>query len=545
MLATPTLQTIPVPSSTSHRLGWELIAAAVAAAIAHLPLLARHAAWLWQRPHYQFFPLVLIGAGVLAYTRMRNLKALRPGSVSVTALALSAAWLLLAIGDFLVSPWLGCVSSMILLFTLVYAVGGKELCRLAIPAWVFLWLVVPPPMDIDRLLMFKLQNLTTGWSSSILDLFGVFHVRSGNVIEVDGRKMMVEQACSGINSLYSLLACTLFMVFLTRRGWVRGVPLVASAVVWVLSANVARVTGVVLIESRWGVNVSSGWRHEAFGVILFALAVGLLFCTDHFLAFLSRSVPRALDSQHPMPSSKAQSESGESISLGMRRVLTVAIPAYLVLAIGYLSLDKSSFDVELAEAQLPSPDKDRLPKKIGTWVLADFATQTREASSYYGEQSSIWIYSRQRHTAVVSLDYPFPNWHDLTWCYVGKGWQIDTQTVRTDLGVPGGFMEVHLSQPNYRQGYLIFCEFGRHGEPLAARPGGTEASLFRHQTTLLRARNRLGFDREPQSETSGPIYQLQVFCEEYDKLSNEDEAALVDLFVSFGSALKDSFAVQK
>jgi hypothetical protein len=102
-----------------------------------------------------------------------------------------------------------------------------------------------------------------------------------------------------------------------------------------------------------------------------------------------------------------------------------------------------------------------------------------------------------------------------------------------------------MSQPTYRQGFLMFCEFGRHGEPLTARPGGTEASLFRHQTTLNRVRNRLGFDRETPSEARGPVYQLQVFWEGYDKLANEDEAALVDLFVKTGSELRDSFAAQK
>jgi exosortase len=545
MLSTPTLQAIPVPVSASRRLGWEIVAAAVAAAIAYLPLLARHVAWLWQRPHYQFFPLVLVGAGVLAYLRMRNTTARRTGSAAVTAIALSAAWLLLAIADFLVSPWLGCISCMILLITLIYAVGGRDLCRQALPAWAFLWLVVPPPMDLDRLLMFKLQNLTTGWSSAILDLFGVFHVRFGNVIEVDGRKMMVEQACSGINSLYSLLACTLFMVFLTRRGWVHGILLVAAAIVWVLSANVARVTGVVLIESRWGVNVSTGWRHETFGVIVFAVAVGLLLCTEQFFSFLSRSSPKTLESPPSPPNTPVTSVFEEPASVGNRRVMAAVIPAYLLLAIGYWIADKPSFDTERAGGQLPTPDKDRLPKKIGSWELTESATQTREASSFYGEHSAIWVYSRTRHTAVVSLDFPFPSWHDLTWCYAGKGWQIDSQTVRNDLEVPGGFLEVRLSQPTYRHGYLVFCEFDRHGQPFTARPGGTEASLFRHQTTLQRIRNRLGFDSEPGIEPSGPVYQLQVFWEGYDKLSNEDEAAVVDLFVRAGATLRASCTLMK
>ena len=33
--------------------------------LAHLPLLVQHATHMWNRPHYQFFPLVPIGAVVL------------------------------------------------------------------------------------------------------------------------------------------------------------------------------------------------------------------------------------------------------------------------------------------------------------------------------------------------------------------------------------------------------------------------------------------------------------------------------------------------
>jgi exosortase len=435
---------------------------------------------------------------------------------------------------------------MILLLSLVYAVGGRELCRSALPAWGFLWLVVPPPMDLDRVIMFKLQNLTTAWSSSILDAFSVYHVRSGNVIEVNGRKLMVEQACSGINSLYSLLGCTFFMIFLTRRGWVRGTLLVAAAIVWVLSANIARVTSLVFLETRWDLNVSSGWRHEALGVLFFALAVGLLLCTDQFFTFLTRSVPRSLAEPQPTTSGPASTvELGENYSYGIRRVAIAAIPAYLLLAIGYWPAAKSSFDAGSVDTQIPNLDKDRLPAKIASWEQIEFASQTREASSFFGEKSSIWRFAKGRHTALVSLDYPFPTWHDLTWCYVGKGWQIDTQNVRTDLGVPGGFLEVRMTQPTFRQGFLVFCEFDRHGEPLTARPGGTEASLFRHQATLLRARQRLGLDPEASVDASGPVFQAQVLFEGYDKLANEEEASLVELFVRTSAIFRDSIAAQR
>lgn len=545
MLTTTMLQTLPAARSTSRRPGWEIIAVALAAAIAHLPLLIRHAAWLWQRPHYQFFPFVMIGAALLAYTRMRIPLVWRPGSAVIVTIGLSISWLLLASADFLFSPWLSCISFMILLLTIAYAIGGRELCRQALPAWILLWLLVPPPMDLDQLLMFKLQNLTSLWSCSVLDAFGVYHVRNGNVIDVDGRKLMVEQACSGINSLYSMLACTLFWIFLAKRGWVHGTLLLASAVGWVISANIARVIGVVLIETHWGINVSTGFRHEAFGAFMFAVAVGLLYCTDNFFSFLIRSAPVIPGGARPTQASTSFAAIFESPTKGMRRVALALIPAYLLLAVGYWAIDKQRLVVGLEEARLPAPEKGLLPPRIGSWEQTDFATQNREANSYYGERSCTWSYSRARREAIVSLDYPFPSWHDLTWCYSGNGWAIDSQDVRNDLGIPGGCLQVRMSQANHRQAHLLFCEFDSNGQPLAARPGGTGVSLFRHQRTMDQIRNRLGFQKETTVDPNGPIYQLQVFLECYDKLSNEDELAHVELFIRAEVSFRDFFAAQK
>jgi exosortase len=546
MLTSTTLQTLSASQPSRYRRpGWEILVIAAVAMIAHFPLLVRHAEWLWQRPHYQFFPLVVVGAGILAYVRMRHVLRWQPGSAIIAAVGLTLSWLLLAIADLLASTWLGSVATMFLIMTLVYAAGGLELCRQALPAWMLLWFVVPPPFDLDRVLMFKLQNLTTEWSSSVLDVLGVFHVRSGNVIEVDERKLMVEQACSGINSLYSLLACTVFLVFLTRCGWVRGSLLVAVGIGWVLAANVARVTGVVYLNTRWGIDLSSGWRHEAFGVFLFALAVGLLMSTDQLFVFLTRSIPRTLNNKLHSAGSVNASETRPFYSHGLRRLAFVSIPAYAVLAIAFWASDKTTNDMSVAQMQLHYPDKDCLPTKIGSWEQAEYASLKREASSFYGEQSRVWKYSNTRNAAILSVDFPFMNWHDLTWCYVGKGWHIDNQVVRDDPGVPGGFLEVRMTQSTHRHGYLVFCEFSSEGKPFVARPGGTEASLFRHQTTLLRAKALLGFDREQLTDPPGPIYQLQLFLEGYDQLSVEDEAALTELFVRSSANIREFCSTHK
>ena len=65
--------------------------------VAHLPLLLTHARALWLRPHYQFFPLVLLGAGILAWQRLRGCGPLRPGRLILSVPLLLGACLLFAV----------------------------------------------------------------------------------------------------------------------------------------------------------------------------------------------------------------------------------------------------------------------------------------------------------------------------------------------------------------------------------------------------------------------------------------------------------------
>ena len=228
---------------------WRLVVVGGILFAAELPLLVQFAQQLWMRPHYQFFPLVLLGAAVLAYTRLRGLGPVRPGQPVLSGAFLALAWGLLALAEVLYSTWLAATAALVLLAALLYALGGGRLFRQALPAWLLLWTAVPPPLELDRNLILWLQSLTAGWSSAVLDFLGTYHVMAGNVVEINARRLLVEEACSGVNSLFSVLACTLFLVFLCRRPPVRACLLLAAAMAWVLTANVARVVGVVALAT--------------------------------------------------------------------------------------------------------------------------------------------------------------------------------------------------------------------------------------------------------------------------------------------------------
>jgi hypothetical protein len=146
---------------------------------------------------------------------------------------------------------------------------------------------------------------------------------------------------------------------------------------------------------------------------------------------------------------------------------------------------------------------------------------------------------------VVALDYPFPHWHDLTWCYRGTGWQIDRQDVQHPGEVPGGYVEVQLSKPGFRHGYLLFCEFDRRGRPFRARPGGAREPLFRHGATLERVRDRLAGRPAPEGDPPGAAYQLQVFAEGPGPLSADGAARVRELFVQTQARVRESWAAEK
>lgn len=542
MMTAPTPATVTTGDAraTARALDWPAVALAAAALAAAAPFLVRHAGWLAARPHYEAFPLVLLGAAVLAWLRLRDARGGTPATPWVAGAGLAAGWLGLAAAEVLNSAWLACAAAMALLPALAYAAGGRDLLRRALPAWALLWLLVPPPMDLDRLLILQLQAVTTAWSSAVLDALGVFHLAAGNVIEIDGRALMVEQACSGVNSLFSLLACTLFLVLLTRRGWWRGAALLAAAVGWVLAANVARVVLVALLETRWGVTAATGWRHDVLGLLLFALAVGLLLSTDRLFEFLTRpgaapaDAPRAADvPPEPVPAPRRTG-----------RLAVVAVPAFLALVgLHWAARGGEPVAVPITPAPLTA-DAELLPTQVGPWVRRDFGTETREASSFFGEHSQNWVYARPELAVKASLAYPFPGWHDLTWCYRGTGWEVDRQAVQTPATVPGGFVEVRLSKPGFRHGFLLFCEFDRAGSPFRARPGGAREPLFRHEATLDRLRDRLAGRPAAPEDPAGAAYQFQVFVEGPAALSPEAEGSVRELFVALQARMRERWAAE-
>ena len=79
-----------------------------------------------------------------------------------------------------------------------------------------------------------------------------------HTIRIVGRTMMIEQACSGIQSLYVVLASLLFALLWYRVPVFRSLALIAAAIVWVLAGNIARIVLATFAEARYGIDLLDG-----------------------------------------------------------------------------------------------------------------------------------------------------------------------------------------------------------------------------------------------------------------------------------------------
>jgi exosortase len=495
-------------------------------AVACLPALAWHSLHLWSRPHYQFFPLVPVAAAVLAARAVRGLGQLQTGNPR-------RAWRLLAVGSALLlmaallySPWLAAVVTLGLVAVGIYAVGGTLLLGRLFPAWAFLWLMIPPPLNLDGRLVLALQSFATRVTDRVLDVFGVLHVRDGHIIDLPGKRLLVEEACSGIQSLSAILACTLFFLLWKRLPWLRALLLMTAALGWVVLANIARLVVVATFLGRWQVDLSYGWRHEVLGWVLFALALFFTWSTDQLLEFgrainpfrrkkaaelaeaaRPRRVPTRLPDLRPLAPAAWQ--------LALFSLLAVAQVACFWPRT-YVEIDGSRI-----AARLDRFDEAALPPKVGGWERGGFQTKQRERGNWEGENNRSWTYRLAGGiTATVAVDHPFSGWHELPVCYQAQGWTAEDIQPQAD---DGHRIAARFTKPLGRRGYLWYGLFDTDGRPLLPKPP------VAHWRQYLRF--KLTGALPPwvpgASKTAGgyewePTYQTQVLIDTYAPLSPEE-----------------------
>jgi exosortase B len=105
--------------------------------------------------------------------------------------------------------------------------------------------------------------------------------QNGVVILIGPYELLVQDACSGMNSIFALSAIGIFYVYAFRwQQKIRGLILMALIIPITIFANFLRVVVLVLIAYYGGVDKIEGPLHDMTGIALFIVAITLMFVCD-------------------------------------------------------------------------------------------------------------------------------------------------------------------------------------------------------------------------------------------------------------------------
>ncbi len=161
--------------------------------------------------------------------------------------------------------------------------GPGAVRRLAFPLG-FLFFLVPLPGFVLERLTSPLKQLVSATVETLLRTLGYPVLREGVVLTVGDHQMLVADACSGLNSLYSLFALGLLYAHLTGPSSRARISLLMLGVVPIaIAANVLRVLALVLITYYSGEEAAQGFMHNFAGMLVFVTALLMLLGYDKVL----------------------------------------------------------------------------------------------------------------------------------------------------------------------------------------------------------------------------------------------------------------------
>lgn len=258
------------------------------------PTVVRLAKQTWTRDFGAYGPIVLATGAWLLWRQADEFRRMAaPGNLWATALLMAVSLVSYVFGrayDFLSLESAG-----------VYGVGLAMIySRFGLPVmlknWfplLYLGFSVPPPNSFLADVTGPLKQFVSWAATNWLDAWGVPVAREGVTIFVAQYQLLVEDACSGMNSLVGLIAVSLLYIYLMRgSSWRYSIALVCFVVPIAIAANIMRIMILILLTYYFGDAVAQGFLHFTAGMVLFATALLLVFGLDTLFHTIGRRLRR-------------------------------------------------------------------------------------------------------------------------------------------------------------------------------------------------------------------------------------------------------------
>jgi exosortase len=180
-----------------------------------------------------------------------------------------------------------------LLVVLYSIVGAAAMKRLWFPLFYIAFIFPPPESLVDAVTLPMKMELSRA-AVGLLAWLGYPIGGEGVRIYVGQYELLVAAACSGLNSIISLSAISLFYIYVRHQAeWRYALLLIFLIVPVALIANFVRVLTLILLTFHSGEAAAQGFLHNFAGVFMFAVALVVIYLADEAIrpVWLRRTRP--------------------------------------------------------------------------------------------------------------------------------------------------------------------------------------------------------------------------------------------------------------
>lgn len=242
-----------------------------------------YGSWFDERAYMEHGLLVVPAAAYMVWAKRDKLATVVP-QPSLWGVALIGWGALQAmLGELGQWVWVSRMSFLVSLVGCILLVYGfRMLKELVYPLCTLLLMIAPPNFVFERLTL-QLQLLASRLGALALEALGYSVLREGNIIEMVGIKLSVEEACSGIRSLFAIIfLCVLYNYFFVEKKSMRMWILVCAIPIAILG-NAVRIIATG-IAGQYNHAWVQGATHEAFGYV--SVVVAAIGCVGVHLALM-------------------------------------------------------------------------------------------------------------------------------------------------------------------------------------------------------------------------------------------------------------------
>ena len=240
-----------------------------------------------------------------------------------------------------------------LLIFIPWTFYGRRVASFFVFPALYLVFTIPVSAIMDMFTI-HLRLFASGTALAVLNGCGVDAVREGTAVVARGAhpfSIDVAEPCSGLRSLFALMALTAAYAWYAQPTWTRRAVLFVTSVPIAIFGNVVRILTICGVAATASADFALGFYHDYSGYVVFIVAIALMLACSEIITRICGE-----DKKVESGEGEKVDHSSQPFNSSTFQPLPYVAAAVLSAAFVFQSLTPASMVMEAPEVSLPEMD---------------------------------------------------------------------------------------------------------------------------------------------------------------------------------------------